>query len=195
MGGVDKCDMMLFLYRIRMKSKKWYRHLIFHMVDLCCSNAWHLDKAVKGERSKYYKFKLAIAQCLVQGDPNPQPMLREHVDQILPDVRSARHVPDHVRSARHVPDHVRSARHVPDHVRSARHVPDHVRSARHVPDHVRSARHVPDHVRSARHVPDHVRSARHVPDHVRSARHVPDHVRLDGVNHLPKKVAKVPKKC
>ncbi|KAI0230256.1 hypothetical protein LSAT2_019361, partial [Lamellibrachia satsuma] len=89
--------MMLSLYRIRMKSKKWYRCLIFYMVDICCSNARHLDKAVKGERSKYYKFKLAIAQCLVQGDPNPQSMLIEHMDQIIQDVRSARHVPDQVR--------------------------------------------------------------------------------------------------
>ena len=107
-GGVDKCDMMLSLYRIRMKSKKWYRRLIFHMVDLCCSNAWHLDKAVKGERSKYYKFKLVIAQCLVHGDPNPQPMLREHMDQMLQDVRSARHVPDHVRldGVNHLPKKV-----------------------------------------------------------------------------------------
>ncbi|XP_064597857.1 piggyBac transposable element-derived protein 2-like [Liolophura sinensis] len=41
MGGVDKCDMMLSLYRIKMKSRKWYRRLIFHMVDLALSNAWH----------------------------------------------------------------------------------------------------------------------------------------------------------
>ena len=77
MGGVDKSDMMISLYRIRMKIKKWYRRLIFHMVDLGCSNAWHFRKTVKGVSSKYYKFKLAIAQCLT-----PQ------------GVHSARHVPD-----------------------------------------------------------------------------------------------------
>ena len=95
-GGIDKSDMMIYLYRIRMKSKKWFRvrRLIFHIVDLCCSNAWHLDKAEKGTRSKYYKFKLAIAQCLTQGYPNPQPMLRENIEQIPQVVHSARHVPD-----------------------------------------------------------------------------------------------------
>ncbi|XP_063586881.1 piggyBac transposable element-derived protein 3-like [Penaeus indicus] len=97
MGGVDKCDMMLSLYPIKMKSRKWYRRLIFHMIDLAIANAWHLQKAVKGTSSKYYKFKLAIAECLVQGALEPHPMQRDEMPNLPRDVPSAKHVPNHVR--------------------------------------------------------------------------------------------------
>ena len=41
MGGVDKNDMLIALYRSTMKPKKrWYLKIIFHMVDLCKVNAW-----------------------------------------------------------------------------------------------------------------------------------------------------------
>ncbi|XP_064641343.1 piggyBac transposable element-derived protein 3-like [Lineus longissimus] len=97
MGGVDKCDMMLSFYRIKMKSRKWYRRLIFHMVDLAISNAWHLQKAVTGISSRYYRFKLAIAECLVNGAVQPEPRRREEMPIIPQDVRSAKVVPNHVR--------------------------------------------------------------------------------------------------
>ena len=34
MGGVDKLDFLLSLYRIHIKSKKWTLRAIFHFVDL-----------------------------------------------------------------------------------------------------------------------------------------------------------------
>ena len=36
MGGVDKCDMLLALYRNTMKTRKWYKRILFHLLDLCC---------------------------------------------------------------------------------------------------------------------------------------------------------------
>lgn len=84
MGGVDHCDMLLSFYRIKMKSRKWYKRLIFHLIDLCCVNAW----------TKLYKFKLAVATSLVQGTSNPQSVLRTEFDK---DVRSARFVQNDIR--------------------------------------------------------------------------------------------------
>ena len=31
MGGVDKCDMLLALYRNKLKTRKWYKMIIFHL--------------------------------------------------------------------------------------------------------------------------------------------------------------------
>ena len=93
MGGVDHCDMLLSFYQ-SMKSKKWYKRIIFHLIDICCVNAWILEKHVLGVCSKLYKFKLALATSLVQGTPNPQPVLRSESEK---DVRSARFVADDIR--------------------------------------------------------------------------------------------------
>ena len=94
MGGVDRCDMLLSFYRIRMKSKKWYKRIIFHLIDICCVNAWTIQRHVLGVPSKLYKFKLALATSLVQGTANPQPLRRNEHEK---DVRSARVVPDDIR--------------------------------------------------------------------------------------------------
>ena len=40
MGGIDKSDMLVQLYRTPMKSKKWYMRLFAYCLDLCVCNAW-----------------------------------------------------------------------------------------------------------------------------------------------------------
>lgn len=40
MGGVDKSDQMISLYRTFIKSRKWTLRMIFHAFDLVASNAW-----------------------------------------------------------------------------------------------------------------------------------------------------------
>jgi hypothetical protein len=42
MGGVDLLDSLLGLYRIHIRSKKWYHRLFFHMLDVIICNAWLL---------------------------------------------------------------------------------------------------------------------------------------------------------
>ena len=93
MGGVDRCNMMLSFYRNTMKSRKWYKRLIFHLIDLCCVNAWTIRNHVVGS-SKFYKFKLELARCLVQGTSNPTALESTDVQK---ESRSAKHVPDDIR--------------------------------------------------------------------------------------------------
>ncbi|CAH1996092.1 unnamed protein product [Acanthoscelides obtectus] len=65
MGGVDLLDAMLGLYRIRIRSKKWYLRIFFHMLDMCCVNAWLLWRRSNKEFDLPLKdFKLAIADSL-----------------------------------------------------------------------------------------------------------------------------------
>ena len=44
MGGVDLLDSLIGLYRIRIRSKKWYHRLFFHLLDMTVINAWLLYK-------------------------------------------------------------------------------------------------------------------------------------------------------
>ncbi|KAL3214886.1 hypothetical protein MRX96_006977 [Rhipicephalus microplus] len=42
MGGVDLLNMLVALYRIHVRSKKWYRRLFFHLLDVVVFNCWLL---------------------------------------------------------------------------------------------------------------------------------------------------------
>ena len=69
MGGVDRSDQNISLYRASIRGKKWYYPLILHCVDLAVSNAWILHRlANKGNATKqmdHLEFKLAIAEFLI----------------------------------------------------------------------------------------------------------------------------------
>ncbi|CAM4635413.1 unnamed protein product [Leuciscus chuanchicus] len=40
MGGIDKSDMLVHLYRTPMKSKRWYMRMFAYSVDISLTNAW-----------------------------------------------------------------------------------------------------------------------------------------------------------
>lgn len=44
MGGVDHMDSFLGRYRIRIKSRKWYIRIFYHLLDLAVINAWIIYK-------------------------------------------------------------------------------------------------------------------------------------------------------
>lgn len=44
MGGVDLMDSFLGRYKIRIKSRKWYIRLFYHMIDMAIINSWVLYK-------------------------------------------------------------------------------------------------------------------------------------------------------
>ena len=69
-GGVDLCDMLLSLYRNSIKGKKWYRRIIFHMLDLCVVNAWLLYTRSEGSSAtiSLCDFKHDVAIGLISAD-------------------------------------------------------------------------------------------------------------------------------
>lgn len=42
MGGVDLCDMLLSLYRIKLKSNKWYMPIFHYLIKVAVTNGWLL---------------------------------------------------------------------------------------------------------------------------------------------------------
>jgi hypothetical protein len=73
MGGVDLCDGMTSYYRVCMKTRKWYRHIFFHLMNLSITNSWVLyrgDADVKHVPRKkqlsLIRFQAAIANSLLQ---------------------------------------------------------------------------------------------------------------------------------
>ncbi|XP_051971544.1 piggyBac transposable element-derived protein 2-like [Xyrauchen texanus] len=71
MGGVDLLDSLLALYRIKIRSKKWYHRLVFHFLDMIIVTTWLLYRRDcegtdmrKDEHMKLYTFKSYIAEAL-----------------------------------------------------------------------------------------------------------------------------------
>lgn len=72
MGGVDLMDMLISLYRIPLKTRRWYLSIFAQMLDLCLNNAWLLYRRdhdllseVEGEKQLALKeFRYYIAKSL-----------------------------------------------------------------------------------------------------------------------------------
>lgn len=68
MGGVDLLDSMLGYYRIKVRSKKWYHKIFFHMIDLTCVNSWILWRKTHEQYMPLLDFKLLLAEALTRAN-------------------------------------------------------------------------------------------------------------------------------
>lgn len=70
MGGVDLLDMLVALYRINLRAKRYYLRIIFHLIDICVVNGWLLYKRHCQQRKEKHMplvhFRLEIANALLQ---------------------------------------------------------------------------------------------------------------------------------
>ena len=64
MGGVDKADMLLSLYRTKHRSKKWYHRIAFHLISLAAVNAFVMYREIGGSGS-LVDFLVDICRCLL----------------------------------------------------------------------------------------------------------------------------------
>ena len=71
MGGVDKSDMMLSLYRTKYRSRKWYQRIALHLISQCAVNAWIIYREMGGAES-YLKFRTKICITLLTGNRQHQ---------------------------------------------------------------------------------------------------------------------------
>ncbi|XP_064083071.1 piggyBac transposable element-derived protein 3-like [Macrobrachium nipponense] len=75
MGGADLADCLLSLYRIPVRSKKYYRRLIFHMIDMCINQAWLLyrrdyETAGLSQEKKHslLSFRMSVSESLIRAE-------------------------------------------------------------------------------------------------------------------------------
>lgn len=64
MGGVDRSDQNISLYRISIRGKKWYFPLIAHCIDMSVQNAWQIHKQNGGQLDQL-AFRRRIATSLL----------------------------------------------------------------------------------------------------------------------------------
>ncbi len=76
MGGVEKADMLLSLYRTRFRSRKWYHQLAFHFFSMAAVNAWLLYQQMDGNEA-LVKFLGKICFSLIQGRAHPSEVAKE----------------------------------------------------------------------------------------------------------------------
>lgn len=65
MGGVDKAEMLLSFYRNDLKTIKWHKRVLFHLIDLSVTNAWLLYREAKSADLHLADFKLQVALGLM----------------------------------------------------------------------------------------------------------------------------------
>ena len=71
MGGVDLSDMLMALYRIDIRPRRWYLRMLYYFIDLSTVNAWLLYRRhVKQLGLRKYKplldFRVEIADSLIK---------------------------------------------------------------------------------------------------------------------------------
>ena len=75
MGAVDLADMLIALYRIPCKTKRWYQKIFWHLVDIATVNAWLLyrrhyqqyEDTTKNQKS-LLAFSSEIAEALIHSN-------------------------------------------------------------------------------------------------------------------------------
>lgn len=80
MGGVDLCDMLLEVHRVRQRTLKYYIHISFYCIGISITNSWLLYRRRMQQQniSKKDQFillpfhtEVAESPCKVGKVPNP----------------------------------------------------------------------------------------------------------------------------
>ena len=70
MRGVDRGDQLITLYNAWRRSKKWWRRILFHMIEVCLLNGYALEGCVKPRSCGHKKrdllsFRIEVAEMLI----------------------------------------------------------------------------------------------------------------------------------
>ena len=71
-GGVDKTDMLCSLYGTSRKSKKWWYHILFGLVDRSLCNAYVVYNKLEMKNCNSLSFRRSVAQSLITLGKPPQ---------------------------------------------------------------------------------------------------------------------------
>ena len=99
MGGVDKADMYLALYRTKLRTRKWYHRLAFHFMSMAVINSYIVYREVDGQGS-LLDFLTDICRCLASsGETNSSDEMISDEEGVVKKMRSfkASYVPHAIR--------------------------------------------------------------------------------------------------
>lgn len=65
MGGVDRADQNISLYRVSVRGKKWYFPCLSQGLDMAINNSWNLHR-LNGGKSDQYTFRRALAMGILE---------------------------------------------------------------------------------------------------------------------------------
>lgn len=69
MGGVDFLDSLIGKNKIKLRTKKWYMRIFYHLLDLTLINSWILyRKNCKEKTITLVQFKIEVADCLCRAN-------------------------------------------------------------------------------------------------------------------------------
>lgn len=71
MGGVDRSDQNISLYRVSIRGKKWYFPLFAHCLDMSVQNAWQIHRLEGGKMNQVH-FRRAVATNLLESNQSNQ---------------------------------------------------------------------------------------------------------------------------
>ncbi|XP_056645839.1 piggyBac transposable element-derived protein 4-like [Diorhabda sublineata] len=64
MSGVDRADQMMSYYSCPRKTIRWYKKVIFHLLDVAVWNSFYIFKEKTGSQMKYIEYREAIIRSL-----------------------------------------------------------------------------------------------------------------------------------
>jgi hypothetical protein len=102
MGDVDLMDSLIALYRINIRSKKWYHRIFFHFLDVAVVNSCllyrkdcALSKISQKEQLSLLQFKAESAACLcLQGKTEIRKGGRPSLSQVQSDIEVKKKKPN-----------------------------------------------------------------------------------------------------
>ena len=77
MGGVDLLDRLIGIYRIKMRPRKWYMRLFYHILKIVIINAWLLyRRSNEGKQNLLkladFRIDLASTLCMIGNSCTPK---------------------------------------------------------------------------------------------------------------------------
>jgi hypothetical protein len=109
MGGMDKLDFLITLYRTFIRSRKWTLKMFTHAVDMACANSWLEYKAKaallnipKRDVLDLLGFRAYVAEGLIkanimQGKKQGRP-LSHRIQRVRPQ-HQLHQIPEHVQKS------------------------------------------------------------------------------------------------
>ena len=94
MGGVDLSDMIMSLYRISIRSKRWYLRFLYYLIDLSIANGWllhrrHLTQMGVKKYTTLFDFRTEVADSLIKVGKSADLTSRKRGRPLLEDVEQA----------------------------------------------------------------------------------------------------------